>query len=567
MLPLLLMLATTMGNAADTPHYYYELDGLTATITHFGFITKGRRRPYTGPVIDITIPDTFKRRTTVAIGDGAFYGCSSLRRVIIPNGVITVGHRAFSRCVLLTDVLIPESITRIANSAFDGCPNLTSITVSTGNPVFSSLDGVLLNKEQTVLVRCLAQKRGCYSIPAGVTHIAEHAFRDCAHLTEILLPNGLSSVGDRAFLGCASLTRVTIPASVTNLGSYVFARCHSLTNITVSSSNHVFSSYDGVLLDKDCTTLLLVPAHKQGECALPSSVRSIQSGAFDNCVYLEMVSGPEPLIDIVRQLLPDWMVYESDFLDWDPDAPGGGATRRRFEAKPFEDAPPVASIGFRFESLDQAGNVDRSQRQIWGVSKGGKAVDFVAPIVIATDHVTGKRDIAGYPPVVSEAVNVGAHRENSVDYRKLIRSVDAKDRVAAISALGAMGSKAAIYVSDMVLLLDDRTKVIRRGRGEIALRAESEAMPENGSVESLGTAVREMLTGIGLAAVPSLIEALESKASVNATKVAAVLNAITQEKLNENPRTWRQWWVMSNVYWDWHAEEALRTLERGGESR
>ena len=158
------------------------------------------------------------------IGEGAFYNCSSLKSITIPDSVTTIGDSAFSDCWSLTSVTIPDSVTTIGDSAFSDCSSLTSITIgdsvtSIGNYAFwgcSSLTSI--------------------TIPDSVTTIGNSAFYGCRSLTSITIPDSVTSIGSYAFLGCSSLTSITIPDSVTSIGEFAFYYCDSLKSITIPDS-------------------------------------------------------------------------------------------------------------------------------------------------------------------------------------------------------------------------------------------------------------------------------------------------------------------------------------------
>ena len=119
-----------------------------------------------------------------SIGVCAFDGCSSLTSVTIPNSVTRIEDYAFSDCSKLTSITIPNSVTRIGYS-FYGCKSLTSINVDSNNPNYSSVDGVLFNKEKTTLVAYPGGKQGAYTIPNSVTSIGENAFYGCDKLVDV----------------------------------------------------------------------------------------------------------------------------------------------------------------------------------------------------------------------------------------------------------------------------------------------------------------------------------------------------------------------------------------------
>ena len=165
-----------------------------------------------------------------SIGVCAFDGCSSLTSVTIPNSVTRIEDYAFSDCSKLTSITIPNSVTRIGYS-FYGCKSLTSINVDSNNPNYSSVDGVLFNKEKTTLVAYPGGKQGAYTIPNSVTSIGYTAFHGCSSLTSVTIPNSVTSIGESAFYGCDKLVDV-----------YCYA-----TTPPVTKGENTFSYYNAFL--------------------------------------------------------------------------------------------------------------------------------------------------------------------------------------------------------------------------------------------------------------------------------------------------------------------------------
>jgi len=136
----------------------------------------------------------------------------------------------------LVGITIPNSVTYIGANAFRYCDNLTEINVDSDNTNYSSTDGVLYNKDKTILITYPEGKTGDFTIPNGVTTIGSDAFYGCDNLTGVIIPNGVIRIGSYAFYDCWNLTSVTIPNSVTSIGDRAFSWCDKLTEITIPDS-------------------------------------------------------------------------------------------------------------------------------------------------------------------------------------------------------------------------------------------------------------------------------------------------------------------------------------------
>ena len=149
---------------------------------------------YTGTGGAVTIPGTINGLPVTSIGNYAFWGCTSLTRITIPNSVISIGNWAFYECTYLTSITLFNSVTSIGSSAFSDCRSLASVTL--GN---------------------------------RVTNIAYGTFSGCTSLTRITIPNSVTSIGGNAFEGCISLQGIYFKGDAPSLGGAVFGGGYNAT--------------------------------------------------------------------------------------------------------------------------------------------------------------------------------------------------------------------------------------------------------------------------------------------------------------------------------------------------
>ena len=239
----------------------------------------GTRAPWGFSITDVIIEDGVTR-----IGDGAFYHCESLTSVTIPDSVIEIGQSAFcitglesltlgksvrsveynalngiKELVVTGDILsqyymgdgikkliIEGNVTKIDYAAY--LADLENIIVSGDNKTFSSIDGVLFNKDKTeLIIYPKGRKDITYTIPYGITCIGEGAFFEHPSLASVDISNSVISVGDRAFMFCKKLKNVTFGKGLKYIGSGAFQNCELLNDLTIPQDCQMGNSSIGYM--------------------------------------------------------------------------------------------------------------------------------------------------------------------------------------------------------------------------------------------------------------------------------------------------------------------------------
>ena len=265
---------------------------------------------YNGNDTDVVVPDKINGKSVTSIGDWAFYDCTSVTSIKLPNSVTNIGEGAFNDCTSLISVTIPDGVASIGDNAFSSCTNLASITIPNsvmeiGEFAFNdctSLTSITIpNSVTRIGYRSFENCTSLISItiPDSVKSIEGSSFNNCTSLKSVMIPDSVTDIGLNAFSGCASLTSITIPSGVTSIGNGAFENCTSLTEIKVSTKNAKYVSVNGVLYNKNKTTLICYPVGKKDKnCTIIDGVASIDDYAFQNCTNLTSVTIPDGLTNI-----------------------------------------------------------------------------------------------------------------------------------------------------------------------------------------------------------------------------------------------------------------------------
>ena len=175
----------------------------------------------------VSLPNSIK-----SIGDNAFSMCEKLPSITIPNSVITIKSAAFTQCRKLATITIPSSVTEIPYSIFSYCTNLTEIIVDSDNKVYDSRNGcnAIMETATDKLVS------GCINttIPSDTKTIGANAFYGCTYgFTSFEIPEGVDEIGSGAFQGCIYLKEISLPSTLKRIQSNAFQSCYDLTSIVI----------------------------------------------------------------------------------------------------------------------------------------------------------------------------------------------------------------------------------------------------------------------------------------------------------------------------------------------
>ena len=271
-----LVISASMANEYEG--YEFEIgEGNTITITG-----------YSGPGGDLIIPSVINGIPVTRIARSAFreYALDDPDRMItsvrFPEGLTSVGRLAFHRNPMIREVYIPASLTDITRPAFGRNPSLMNFHIHEDNPEFRSVDGVWYTRDMKELRHFPQGRGGSYTIPDGVEHIRDEAFRFNREIEAIHIPNSVTLIGKQAFRECVKLTELVLPENLESLvvqGRH-FLGCTGLTRIVLPDSLTILPRWSF----QNCTNLR--------EVILPKNLTQIGEGAFLNCTSLERIVIP-----------------------------------------------------------------------------------------------------------------------------------------------------------------------------------------------------------------------------------------------------------------------------------
>lgn len=247
------------------------------------------------------------------IGDGAFYSCSKLKGVIIPESVSVLGNQVFFRCSKLISIELPDTITKLGVNLFNGCESLESVRLPSSLTAFpaSIFRGTNLTS---------------YTIPDKIETVDSDTFTDCKNLKIVYLNNNLTTIGNSMFYGCVNLNTLVIGRNVSAIQGIAFAMCGNLKNIIIDENNVNFTVENGAIFNTDKSILVRYPSaisynipetvsEISSNCfqysrvltniVIPNTVTIIGMSAFSNCNNLKTITMSENITTIAQNTFYD----------------------------------------------------------------------------------------------------------------------------------------------------------------------------------------------------------------------------------------------------------------------
>ena len=244
---------------------------------------------------ELIIPENIKY-----IGEKAFAGCKNLKKIVLPNGLISIDVGAFSNCESLEEIIIPDSVKFIGASAFEGCKNLKKVKLSNS---LNALNDFVFSKcsslqEITIPLSIQYYSYGVFSNCENLKNVYAHnnigfildrAFYNCKSLTKFDVPNNTKSIGEMAFFGCENIKNIHIPKSVELIKYAAFAKMSSLERISVDPNNSQYMSIDDdtVLISKNGIIIQYAINCSQEEFTVGYYTESLETAINDDSIPIE----------------------------------------------------------------------------------------------------------------------------------------------------------------------------------------------------------------------------------------------------------------------------------------
>lgn len=220
------------------------------------------------------------------------------------------GYTVYTRSKNITKLSIPSTVVEIGIGTWvflnHLSPSFQEVVVDEDNPVYSSQDGVLYNKDKTKLIAYPASKKDeIFVVPDSVTIICYYAFRECKYLKNVISNDSLVNINYGAFK-YSSIETITVPKSVSFIGSFAFCDCDNLKNFNISSENEKYEFYNGAIYLKGRGTMVqLLSYYATSTYTVPANVKKLGTGALSGCDKIQYLTIPNTVTIISNGVCQD----------------------------------------------------------------------------------------------------------------------------------------------------------------------------------------------------------------------------------------------------------------------
>ncbi len=383
-------------------------------------------------IVKVVLPSTIE-----SLAIGAFKNCESLTDINLPEGLLYISNETFAGCYNLKTLSIPSSVRTINSNSFNDCLGLIDINVNSSNSNFSSENGILYDKTKYTLKHIPSGKSGMVALPDSLSEIDSFGISNLPYVTgfsmslsnnkysidngvlynkdktilvrcpqtrtsQFVIPDGITAVWKYAFSKCSKLNSVIFPDSVIALSDYSFSRCNSLTYIDLNKvSRFGYSPF------KSCINLETVTIRTEIEYMSydNSDVSSFSSDPFADCANLRrafVLCNANNYIYNLFQTCESTMrvFYDQNMTGWDQlfmfktTIPFDLTKKHKVTYMPngaTSGAVPIDIIEYDFDDfytvMENTGNLQKGESEFlgWNTNTDGTSVDHFAGDMFTID--------------------------------------------------------------------------------------------------------------------------------------------------------------------------------------
>lgn len=230
-----------------------------------------------------------------AVEDGVMYNTDKTKLYMYPKGkegfytmpdtITATRTEVFVNCKGLTGISVGNQVNKILD--FTGCENLEDVQMAESCKSYCSSDGMIFDKDKTILLFCAPGKKGACTVPDTVKEVKLNCFKECKKITSLSINTKVLDIGLQE---CDSLEILKLGKDVTDdKDLWQYFRGKSLEIIKVDEENEDFSAKDGILYNKKKTQLIACPPGRTEDVTIPNTVKTLRTYSFADCTEVASV--------------------------------------------------------------------------------------------------------------------------------------------------------------------------------------------------------------------------------------------------------------------------------------